>query len=281
MPSCKNGLTIPQMAALLDNPHFCADARAVNEKARRLNERAPTQREWARAWPVFCKRVVAPFVRKWGAFPPTPGLIKPDPQRKVVFALLTGGWGLIPVFPWTSQKEIQQRASKIRKAVGKLHKDSVNRRRALIAQWLRMHENPKPPTRPTRSEIAGVVWGRRTGLQRPSREQAIETFPESRETELLRRYTAQGLSYTAVEERIHRAARGSEARATAAVRMAETRLAREEQEFQKALQSPHRYDDCGYFLTLLLREVFAPSPVLRAIKLKASLLRDHLMSTSP
>jgi len=186
MRKSQKGLNIREMVALLENKQFCADALRVIDRGHRLNERPSTQRAWDRQWPAFCRKEVLPFIKKWGALPPPAlELVDKDPRQKIAFAILTGRWGFIPIFPWTSQKEIDERAAKIRKAIGKLHKDASGVQLALITQWLRLHENPGDPKQPSRREIASVVWGRRTGLRRLSTSQAITRFPEDRETELL------------------------------------------------------------------------------------------------
>jgi len=279
MPRRKKGLSIREIVALLDNPGFCAEARAVNEKARRLHERLPTEQEWDREWPAFCKRVLNPFVRKWRVLPPPPELIATDRQRNAVFAILTGRWGFIPVFPWTKREEIQRGASKIRKAIGMVHKDASGWRKAVIAHWLRIHYSPKGL--PPRNEIAEAVWGRKKGLRLPTKEEVINNLSFEREHELHRQYTNQGLSYKEAERRIYTRARGAEPRAASMVRMAEKRHEKEQEEFMAAVQAPHRLDDLGYFLTLLLREILSPSPVPQSIIGKAAFLRDQLIGSSP
>lgn len=282
MNKLKKRLNIREMVALLENKQFCADALRVIDKDPRRNERPSTQRARDRKWPAFCRKEVLPFIRKWGALPPSSlELVDKDPRQKIVFAILTGGWGFIPIFPWTSQKEIDERAAKIRKAIGKTHKDASEEQRALKAKWLRLHENPGDPKQPSRSEIASVVWGRRTGLRRLSTAQAIKRLPEDRETELLQRYMSQGSSWDQAERKLIRRARGSESPASATVRMAEKRLTQKKKKFQAELETPHCYDKSTYYLTLLFREIIlSKSPTLRATREKVLLLRDQLLTTS-
>src|SRR5687768_11954140 len=106
----KPGLTIPQMVALLDNPAFRKDAVFVLDQFRLLNEAAPTQQKWDREFQTYAEQYAAPFMRKWGVLPPTDReLIENEPWKEPAFCILTGRWGVIPVFPWTTEKDITKR----------------------------------------------------------------------------------------------------------------------------------------------------------------------------
>ena len=282
MSKIKKGLNIRERVALLENKQFCADALRVIDRGHRLNEKHSTQRAWDRQWPAFCRKAVLPFIKKWGVSPPSSlELVDKDPRQNIVFAILTGRWGFIPIFRWTSQKEIDKRAAKIRKAIGKLHKDASGEQKALKARWLRLQEIPGDPKRPSRREIALVVWERRTGLRRPSTAQAINRLSEDRERELLQRYISEGSSRGQAGRKVYKRAKGSESLASATVRMAEKRLTQKKKEFQAELETPHCYDKSSYYLTLLLREIFlSKSPTLRATGKKAVLLRNQLLTTS-
>lgn len=279
MPRRKKGRTLAEIVALLKDPAFCVDTRAVHQEAVRQLQTAPSRREWDRKWPEFANRVVVPFVRKWGALPPEPDLVETDPRQEPVFAILTGRWGLIPVFPWTTHKEIERRARRIRQAIGKVHKDTKGRQLAGISAWLRLHtgRGQKPPPR---SEIAAAVWGRRKGLRRATVREAIRRLPEAREQELIDRYLTQGLHYQEAQRRLYRRARGTEAPAAAMVRTAEKRHERERQRFMAELQSPRKADPLGHALTALLQEIISGSQDLESIRRKTASLRDLLITPS-
>ena len=267
------------MVMLLDDSTFRSDAVSVLDQFRQMNEAAPTQHEWACKFPAYAEMYVAPFVRKWGVFPPTDQeLVEKEPWKEVVFSILTGCWGVIPVFPWTGEQEITKQAAKIRRAIGKIHRDAEGRRRGMIASWIRMH--PSSHGLAPRSEIAAAVWRRRRGLRRPSKAQAIQKISEEEETRLIRHYIGLGLSHGEAGRRIYKRARGSEAPAAAMVRTAEARRKKENDEFHKDLESPRQCDETGYYLTMLLREIFLAKPIsITEVSRQAAQLRDHLLKT--
>lgn len=276
-----HGLTTKEMVSVLDNPKFLSATEKFYDESRKTNERYPTQQKWEKNWPTFCESVLLPFIRKWRVLPPPLELTyKKDNQQKVIMHLLTGKWGCVAIFPWSTKKEINQRIRSIRKAIGRPHKDASVMRKALIAQWLRLHENPSPPRMPSRVEIAQVVWNRQSGLKRLTKKQAMRKLSEEREVELMKRFRSQGLSYQQASQRLYRRAKGGESKAATMVRMAEKRLEQEQQRQNKELENPGRYDDMAYYLTLLLRELFSRRPVLKAAKWKGSFLRDYLISSN-
>ena len=274
------GPTIPEIVALLDNKRFRRDAITVLDQFRLLNETAPTQQEWDRRFLIHAEEHIAPFVRRWAVLAPIDReLVENEPSKEVIFSILTGRWGVIPVFPWTSESDIKSQAAKIRRAIGKIHKDAEGKQRGMIARWIRM--NPSRQGLAPRAEIAVAVWRRRDGLRRPTRAQAIQKLPDEEEAELLSSYKKQGLSHGQASRRVYRRARGSEAPAVRMVRAAESRQEQASIAFQKELQSPKQLDKAGYYLTMLLREIFLSDPVIPAeIFKQAELLRDHLLRTS-
>jgi hypothetical protein len=167
--------------------------------------------------------------------------------------MLCGRWGLIPVFPWTTKKEIERRARSIHSDIGKVHADVTKTRRLTqIAGWLRLHMNPGEKL-PPRSEIAAAVWGLEKGLHRPTKETAIDRLPEKEEQRLLRQYMAKGLPRGEAGRKVYRHARGSEAPAAAMVRMAERREQKAQHVLFTQLQSPLRADPLAAALMDLLR----------------------------
>lgn len=295
MPRQKKGLTPSEIIGLLKNPRFCANARTIYEKARLLHQAAPTQKEWDSRFPKFEAQVIFPFEGKWGATLPPRELVDPDPRRKPVYAILTGRFGLIPVFPWTTIQEIEKRARQVRRSIGKKHMDLLEESSGLIASWLETHNNrgswvgPSRSSRTTvspgpklpRGEIASAVWGRKTGLTRPTKEEAIDGISVEQEEDLFQHYLKEGLSRKEVDRRVYRRLRGTETPAAAQVRMALKRLGQQQRQFRKDLQNPRKADPLGHSLTLLLQEASADSSNLISIKKKAAVLRALLIPAKP
>src|SRR5262249_14190316 len=84
----------------------------------------PSPEEWARFWPSLAPAVTA-CLRKWGALPlVSADLADPDERQRNTMAVLTGRWGLIPGFPWTGGQEIRSAVRRVRKNVGRQHRDA-------------------------------------------------------------------------------------------------------------------------------------------------------------
>ncbi len=76
MPTQKEGMTLQQLVALLDNPDFIAEAKDYHKKYTALYlKTAPIDGEWERQFPGFNKDVIDPFIKKWGALPPKKNLL--------------------------------------------------------------------------------------------------------------------------------------------------------------------------------------------------------------
>ena len=142
MKKQKKNLTPDEMITLLENRKFCAAAKKMLEKSTEWQELAPSQEEWDKKWPEFSRKVINPFVKKWGCLPsPYPELFDHDPRRQSKNAILTGRWSLIPIFPWTTGKEIARKVQGIQKAIGKKHRDAIDKKPVLIAHWLKLHDD--------------------------------------------------------------------------------------------------------------------------------------------
>src|SRR5262249_28344059 len=238
-------LTIAATLALLRKPEFTKAAYALLRELAAFG--AHNQDQAARE--AFANERVQPFIAHWGVPPPqAPDLVDPDPRRRVVDALASGRWGIVGVFAWTTEREIQAHARKIRRAVAKQHRDAETVQRAQLARWLE-------DCGFGRAEIAMAVWGRTTGLRRPSRAKAIQRISEEDERRQLAELQAQGLSRRAAENRLLCRARGSEAAAVAAVRMAEIRYVRALEALNRDLSAPRAAEPRAHALTLLFRAV--------------------------
>jgi len=183
----------------------------------------------------------------WGVLPsPAVLLVDPDPRRRVVEAMGSGRWGLILVFSWTTDAEIQAQSKAIRKVTGKRHHDAQEEHRAQCADWLEASGFSRP-------QVAQAVWGRRHGLRRPTRTEAIRALPEERERHLIAQATEQGLSHHQAEQQLLRQARGSEAPASAMVRMAEARETARVEHLNQDLAIPVVSEPLSAAITALIR----------------------------
>src|SRR5713101_6544623 len=164
---------IASVLALLKNKAFCDEATDLLRKIATFVETAPPdeQRE------AFVSQQTSPFVEKWGVPPPhAPSLVDPDPARPFADAIMSGRWGIVAVFGWTTDLEIRAAIKRIRSVVRKRHQDAQIAPLAQQARWLEGCGYSRP-------EIASAVWGRRKGLRRRSKEQAMAGLPEGVERE--------------------------------------------------------------------------------------------------
>lgn len=250
------GRSIPDLLALLDNPNFLKESYQIIQQAAALASQIQRPE-----WTERVEALIGPFVRKWGVVPlHSPELANPDPRRPAFEAIFTGRWGVIPVFPWTTKEEIRATARRIQKKLGKVHRDAQNRRRALIAEWLGGNVTPEGRRVFSRSEVARYLFGRTKGLKRRSRG-AIERLSDEEQSALIGRFMSRRLPYREAERRAIRAAQGSEAPASAAVRKAESRYARQRLALARALEKPENRDRIGCPLTMLLRVLLPEEPL--------------------
>ncbi len=237
---------------LFDDANF---HRSTYEVFNQIADRLKDQPEW---WSPL--EYLESFFQRWKALPAFP-LFELD-YRPVV-AVVSGRWGAIPIFPWTTDGDIASAARKIRRAIGRTHQDAESARRGILAEWLELHAF-------TRAEIARAVWGRTTGLRRPTRAEALAELSEDRETQLLKRFMKAGLPYLRAERKILRRARGSEPRASAAVRMAIARGRKFADNWRDALRAPRESDALAWAISQLLRHDYYegnpqhPSPTAAA-----------------
>jgi len=235
--------SIEAVLALLENQVFCDEALRLKKKIVEFVASSPLddQRD------EFVSQLTTIFIEKWGVSPPQAGaLVDPDPARPYAEAVMSGRWGVVPIFGWTNEQEIRTAIRNIRRIVRKQHQDAENARRAQLARWLEDCGFSRP-------DIAAAVWGRRGGLRRPSKEQAFDRLPEHVERKWVREYLARGHTSGKVERLVNKRARGSEAPASAAVRMSEHRYEQEVEQLNIALASPVAAEPVSAALTRLYR----------------------------
>jgi hypothetical protein len=229
--------------ALLENPAFCDEALQLIQAIAAFVATAPgdEQRE------AFVLEQTTPFAEKWGVPPPQAGaLVNPTPARKVADAVMSGRWGVLPIFAWTTERETRPAIQRIRRMVRKQQQDAETARRAQLARWLEDCGFSRPA-------IATAVWGRRHGLRRPSKTQAIAQLPEKVERKWYKAYLAQGRSPREADRLVTKRARGSEALASATVRVAERRYEQDLDRLNATLASPVSSEPVSAALTRLYR----------------------------
>jgi hypothetical protein len=239
----RSRLGIAAALKLLTNPKFAQAIKNFHEEA------AGIRAAGTKAWKAQ-KRLIPlgeRFRATWGVLPPPAVLlIDPNPRRRIVEAIGSGRWGVILVFSWTTDTEIQAQSKAIRKVTRKRHHDAQEEHRAQCAEWLEACGF-------SRSQVAKAVWGRRHGLRRPTREEAIRSLPEEREQQLIKEATEHGLSYSHAEQQLLRQARGSEAPASAMVRMAEARETARVNQLNRDLAIPVVSEPLSAAITTLIR----------------------------
>jgi hypothetical protein len=200
-----------------------------------------------------------PFFRRWKALP---AFSLFELQYRPLLAVLSGKWGAIPIFPWTTGRDVARAVRKIRRTIGKTHQDAATARRGILAEWLELHGF-------TRAEIAQAVWGRTTGLRRPSREEVTSRLSEEREAQIIGSYQ-RGLTRSQAVRKFWRIERGSEPLAGAAVRMAVTRSRKFADSLRDALRTPKECDALAWAISQVLRHDYyqgdpqRPSPTAAA-----------------
>jgi hypothetical protein len=279
----RTGLTVKKAVQLLENQEFLQDSRAYWDHYRAHSKNIGNDlQEWERQAPAFMNTYLDPFVKKWrGAYPATEELLSTPLYQETNAAQMSGRWGVIPVYPWTTEKETKTKLKQVQRVIGKKYIDFGTIRRAQIANWLDENfRSTRTGAPPMRSETAAIVWGRRKGLNRQSKEEAIAGLPEEREGELLARYLRKGMTRSQAERQVYKSARGSESPASAMVRMALQRQRARKLEAKKLSIDPARTEKVGLAITLLLRELptskSSPSN-LEAIRLRAVELGNILL----
>lgn len=275
------GLHLNEILRLLDNKRFIRDSHKYWEQYRAHARKIGSDRqEWERQAEAFMERFLDPFIAKWKAYPLPDNLLSSPIWQKKKNAVMTGRWGVIPVYPWTTDAEVKRQRRRIQRVIGKKHQDFRLSRMAHIARWLEdSHVSTRTGKRPSRSDIAAVVWSRLEGLKRPSKKKVIANLSYEEEEELIQHYKkTKGVTLQQAVRLLYAKLRGKEAPAAAMVRMALKRT--EIERNQLLVTDPKKTDQLGLAITLMLRELptSASSPQnLEAIRDKAVTLGNLLL----
>jgi len=203
--------------------------------------------------------------------PTTAELLDGDPRRRVVDAIASGRWGLVLVFPWTTNRQIQTGMKIIRAAIRKQHRDALVNRHAQLVSWLEACGFDRPT-------IARAVFRRRSGLRRPTRAEVIRRTSEGRETQLYGEYRGLGLTHQQIQRKIYRRLRGSEALASASVRMTGQRYKKYLQRLNDDLAVPTQSEPLSHALTILFRGL--PDDTDTTVRRHAGAVRDALLGAA-
>jgi hypothetical protein len=256
------GRSVEEVLDLLKDPEFCADATRTITEAAAMAAQASSFEEWE----PRAKQLGGLFLERWGVPPPTSGeLADPDPRRRFVDAIASGRWGVVPVFPGVTNRQIQASIKKIRSVIRKQHQDALANRHAQLLRWLEVIGFGRPT-------IARTVFGRQTGLRRPTKAAVIARTPERRERQLYKQYRGLGLTDKQIEQKIYKRLRGSEVPASAAVRMAEQRYVTRLKGLNKNLAMPVQSEPLSHALTTLFRSL--PDENDATVKRHAIAVRD-------
>ena len=253
---------------LLKNLEFCADAQSTIAEAAEITIQPFSVEERQSR----LERLGQEFEKRWGVTPPTTSeLLDSDPRRRFVDAIASGRWGLVAVFPGTTNRQIRGDLKKIRSVIRKQHQDALITRHAQLVRWLQILGFDRPT-------IARAIFQRRTGLHRPTKAQAIARTPERREQQLVEQYRGLGLTKKEIDRKIYRRLRGSEAQASAAIRMTEQRYVTRLERLNQNLASPVQAEPLSHALTILFRAL--PDENSATVRHHATAVRDAFVGVA-
>jgi hypothetical protein len=262
------GRSAQTVLALLNDPAFCADARRTLREATAIAAEASTTQDG----PLRLEQLGQRFFKQWGVPPPTAGeLLDADPRRRVVDAIAAGHWSLVLVLPTTTNRQIRRQIAKLRSIVRKQHRDALITRQAQLVRWLEAIGFDRPT-------IAQAVFQRQAGLRRPTKAQAIARTSEERERELHGYYRGLGVPEKKIEQKIYKRLRGSEAPASAVVRMIEQRYVKRLEHLNAHLATPLQSEPLSHALTILFRGL--PDDTDTTVRRHAGAVRDALLGAA-
>lgn len=262
------GRSAEDVVALLSDPAFRADAQGTLREAAAIAAQASTSQEGQPRLEQLGQR----FFDQWGLPPPTTGeVLDADPRRRVVDAIAAGRWGLVLIFPATTNQQVRGSIRTIRSVVRKQHLDALITRHAQLVGWLEAIGFDRPT-------IARVVFHRRAGLRRPTRARAVARTSEQRDRQLHEYYRGLGLPENKIEQEVYKRLQGSEAPASAVVRMTEHRYVKRLEHLNAHLATPVQSEPLSHALTLLFRGL--PDDNDATVRHHAVAVRDALLGAA-
>ncbi len=236
--------TVREALALLKNPEFYADCQTIF-LVRTTN--GPLQ------------PMVENFIKRWDVVPPRNfALLDPTTPRNEAGAILSGEWGLIPVFPWTTDTDVRRAAGRIRKDLGKRHKDARGVERGRLADWLSLCGF-------SAADIVREVFGRKA--------RKVSFRQEQR---LVRGLKQQGVSYAEIDARVSKQIRSRAHSAEKVAAMAVKRFRDFDRRLKTGLKDPIKVEPIAHALTILLKSIFTHRDAQVAAQ-SLETLRRHLL----
>jgi hypothetical protein len=209
----------------------------------------------------FFGRSVLSFKEKWDVWPPkSADVLDATGARQKAAAILTGRWGMIPVFPFTTNADIAAAVTRIRKAIGRKHQDAQNASRVARGLWLL--EQGFPP-----EDVARAAWGKQW-----------KKLSHKQEEWIMRALRGKGVPYRKAEQAILK--RTPHKSAQSMIRTARNRYNRALDIGRRETDSPVNSDPVSRAITRLLRDVFCEPHVFpSSLVSHAKALRTALLGS--
>jgi hypothetical protein len=202
---------------VFDDPAFWRDTYAFVGAVGDVTEQALSDRSFQNTW----KEILKPFWYHYRAMPAVEFL---SVYYRQGFCVMSGRWGVVPVYPWTKDDELKAAIHSIRKKIGQTRGDTEKQKHAALGVWLKLHGFKA-------TEVAAALGASRAGQgQRP------------------------------LDETTRRPIEGSEPPIDAWLRVTRGRVRRAHAGLQAALQSPSSIDPLTDAITNVLRLGVFPGP---------------------
>jgi hypothetical protein len=116
---------------LFDDPEFWRDTLALFGAVGDVTEQALSDRSFQSAW-----KEILPF---WYHYRARPAVEFLPVHYRQGFSVMSGRWGVVPVYPWTRDAEITTAIRGIRQKIGQTRGDAQKDKRAALGRWLKSH----------------------------------------------------------------------------------------------------------------------------------------------
>jgi hypothetical protein len=235
---------VQRLRRLLRRPDFRRENLALLQDVARLRAAHPKGIPGPE-WDAFLRRRVVPFAKRWKAWPS----IDPDlfrPARSPLSAMLSGQWGVVPVFAWTTDAELRAATRRVRQRIGRRHQDARTPERAMLSRWLETNGIP-------RREIPRLLGWRADGADRPTAAATLAHVSEARLQAMIRRLVKRGWSEREARREVVRRLRGTEVPASRMVRLSQARFDATRHALEAALIDPPPADALSATISRVVR----------------------------
>ena len=196
------------------------------------------------------------FFDAWGIAPPrNEGLYKPEFRHQAA-SMLAGRWGLILIWPETTESDVRAELRRIQRIIGKRHRDSLARLpKDARARWLE-HSGFR------QAEIAAALYGRTRDARRPTKEQIHRSDKAlARVDALVTEFQqARGIPRRLAVRRAYALVQGREGKGAGAARAAARRADQARRALTAEIQQPRAANALTAAITHLLRVRFDDVP---------------------